>query len=198
MQQLEKPLADAFKGLPPLPENVRKGLASAMPWLVLAGGVLSLLGAYYLYQAVTWVNQWAAQVNSLYAGAYSTPVAGIGVMAWVGLVILAAQAVLFFMAYPALRAYKKRGWDLVFWAALISVVYGVVANLLSGYANIGQLLFSLLGSAVGMYLLFQIRQYYSLAGSSAPKEVADVMEKNAAAKTAKPAGESTDDTAPKV
>jgi hypothetical protein len=197
MQQLEKPLADAFKGLPPLPENVRKGLASAMPWLVLAGGVLSLLGAYYLYQAVTWVNQWAAQVNSLYAGAYSTPVAGIGVMAWVGLVILAAQAVLFFMAYPALRAYKKRGWDLVFWAGLVSVAYGVVANLFSGSVNIGQLIFSLIGSAVGMYLLFQIRQYYTLAGSSASKEVADVIEMNAE-KSAKPAAKPADDTQPKV
>lgn len=172
MQQLEKPLDDAFKGLPQLPENVRKGLAGAMPWLTLAGGVLSLLGAYYLYQAVVWVNQWAAQVNSLYAGAYSTPVAGIGFMAWAGLIILAVQAVLFFMAFPALRTYKKRGWDLVFWASLVSVVYGVVANLFSGYVNIGQLIFSLLGSAVGLYLLFQIRPYYTAAGGTVPKEAA--------------------------
>jgi len=198
MQQLEKALADAFKGLPPLPENARKGLAGAMPWLVFAGGVLSLLGAYYLYQAVTWVDQWAAQVNSLYAGAYSSPVVGIGLMAWAGLIILVVQAVLFFMAYPALRAYKKRGWDLVFWAGLISVVYGVVANLLSGFVNIGQLVFSLLGSAVGLYFLFQIRSYYSLAGSSAPKEVADVIEKNAAEKSAKSAATPADDTQPKV
>ena len=169
MQQLEKPLDDTFKKLPPLPENARKGLATAMPWLTLAGGVLSLLGAWYLYQAVAWVDQWAGYANSLYSAAgYTSPVTGISAMAWVGLAILVVQAILFLVAFPALRSFKKSGWNLIFWAALVSVVYSVVANLFSGYVNIGQLIFSLLGAAVGMYLLFQIRPYYSAAGGTAP------------------------------
>jgi hypothetical protein len=169
MQQLEKPLDDAFKSLPQLPENARKGLAAAMPWLTLAGGVLSLLGAYYLYQAVTWASQWAAAANSLYGSVgYIAPVPGVSAVAWLGLALLVVQAVLFFVAFPALRAYKKSGWNLVFWAALVSLAYSVVVNLFSGSVNIGQLFFYLLSAAVGLYLLFQIRPYYTAAGGTAP------------------------------
>lgn len=169
MQQLEKPLDDSFKKLPQLPENARKGLATALPWLTLAGGVLSLLGAWYLYQAVTWVDQWAGYANSLYGAAgYTAPVTGVGAMAWIGLIILVAQAVLFFVAFPALRTFKKSGWNLLLWVALVSVVYSVVVNVLSGYFNVGQLIFSLLGAAIGLYLLFQVRPYYTAAGSAAP------------------------------
>lgn len=162
MQPLEKALDDAFKKAPQMPESGRKGLASALPWLTLIAGVLSLLGVWYLYQAVSWVNQWAGYTNSLYSAVgYSNPMTGIGMMAWVGLILLAGQAVLFLVAFPALRAGKKAGWNLLFYAALVNVIYDVVYNLF-GYSsmNIGSLIFSLIGAAVGLYLLFQVRPYF--------------------------------------
>lgn len=165
MQPLEKMLDDLFKNIPPLPEEVRKGLATAMPWLALAGGVLSLIAAWYLYQAAAWVSQWTA---------YVAPVSGIGVAAWLGIAILVAQAVIAFMAFPALREQKKSGWNLMLWMALATVVYGVVVNLLRGYMDLGGFLFSLLGSAVGLYLLFQVRSFFGGAASTAAKPTAPV------------------------
>jgi hypothetical protein len=177
MQPLEKALDNAFKKAPQMPENGRKGLASALPWLTLIAGVLSLLGVWYLYQAVSWVNQWSGYANSLYAATgYSNPVSGIGLMSWVGLILLATQAVLFLVAFPALRAGKKAGWNLLFYAALVNFVDDIVYNLFGGYLNIGQMIFSLIGAAVGLYLLFQVRSYF---GGAAVKTTP-------AAKTAEP------------
>ena len=162
MQPIEKMLDDAFKKAPLLPEEARKGLAVALPWLTLVGGVLSLLGAWAVYQAVMWTDQLAGYANSLYSSVgYASPMVGtVGVVGWVSLVILLAQAVLFFVAFPALRSGKKSGWDMLLWAALASVVYSVISNVFSGYFRFGELLFSLIGSAAGLYLLFQVRSYF--------------------------------------
>jgi hypothetical protein len=161
MRQLEKPLDDAFKNVPQLPENARKGLAAALPWLALLGAILSLLSVANLYNA-------ASLLNGVYT-AFGYPVAvGVVTTLWLGIAILLAQAVLFFVAFPALRAYKKSGWNLLFWVALVSVLYGVIMNLFNGYFDLSQLIVSLLGAAIGLYLLFQVRGYYTAAGSVAP------------------------------
>jgi hypothetical protein len=102
-------------------------------------------------------------------------VSGISAVAWVGLALLVVQAVLFLVAFPSLRAFKKGGWNILFWAALVNVVYDVVYNLFGyGYMNFGQLLFSLIGAAVGLYLLFQIRPVYTgaMSHSTAAKPAA--------------------------
>jgi hypothetical protein len=154
MQAIEKMLGDAFKNLPTLPEEARKGLATALPWLALVGGVLSLVGAWYLYDAVSNLNQ-------LYSAfGYTGPVAGISGVAWVTVVVLVAQAVLFLLAFPALRTGKKSGWNFALMAMLVTVVYSVIYNLFSGYLNFGGFVFSLIGSAFGLYLLFQVRSHF--------------------------------------
>ncbi len=160
MQAIEKMLGDAFKNVPSLPEEARKGLANATPWLALAGGVLSLVAAWYLYQAVAAVDMYVSGVYSTFG--YTAPVAGVGLspVVWLSIGILVAQAVLSFIAFPALRTHKKSGWNLMLWMALASIAYGVVANLFSGYFNFGGLVIALIGSAAGLYLLFQIRSYF--------------------------------------
>jgi len=173
MQQLEKPLDDTFKKAPQLPENVRKGLANAMPWLTLAGGVLSLLAALSVYQIIT-------QLNGVYQiFGYSNAVAGVNLLSWVTVFMLIAEAVLFFIAFPDLRLYRKKGWSLVFWASLVNVVYVVFSNLFNGgFVDVGQLIFMLIGTVVGVYLLFQIKDYYTTAGRAVPG-VAEATEKPA-------------------
>jgi hypothetical protein len=63
------------------------------------------------------------------------------------------------MAFPATKARTKRGWDLMFYALLVNIVYGVII-LFSNYGGVGNFIFSLIGSAIGLWLLFQIRGKY--------------------------------------
>lgn len=183
MKQLEKPLDDAFKNVPQLPENARKGLASALPWLTLIGAVFSFISAASLFNAAT-------IVNNVY-GTFGYPLAATGVVVtlWLGIAILLAEGVLFLVAFPALRAFKKSGWNLLFWVALVSVLYGVIMNLFNGVIDLAQLIVSLLGAAIGLYFLFQVRSYFTEGGS----EAALVSEAKAeAADKAKSATEKTD------
>ena len=166
MQQLEKPLENAFKSVPPLPENARKGLATALPWLALLGGVLSLVGAWNLYRLTTIADQYLSGIYNAFG--YTAPLAGVTATAWVAIIVLVVQAVMLLVAFPALRANKKSGWNLVFWADLLMVVYTVVTDLFSGYVNIGSFIVYLLGTAVGLYLLFQVRPYFTGAGAALP------------------------------
>lgn len=165
MKQLEQPLDDAFKKLPQLPENARKGLATALPWLTLIGGVFSLLTAMNAYRLATIADQY---LSGMRAFGYGTDVAGVTSVIWLSIIILLVQGVLFFVAFPALRNYKKSGWNLLLWVAVVSVIYSVVVNLFNGYFDLSQLIVSLLSAAVGLYLLFQVRSYFTVGGSTKP------------------------------
>jgi uncharacterized membrane protein HdeD (DUF308 family) len=81
---------------------------------------------------------------------------------WLGLILLITEAVLYIAAFPAIRARKKSGWDLLFYAMLVNVVYGVVV-LFTSYGSLVSLIGTLIGSGIGLYLLFQIRSSYSKA-----------------------------------
>jgi uncharacterized membrane protein HdeD (DUF308 family) len=72
---------------------------------------------------------------------------------------MAAMAVVYIVAFPALRARKKSGWDLLFYAALLNIVYGFV-TLFTDYGSVGNLVGTIIGSAIGLYFLFQIRSLY--------------------------------------
>ncbi|MFZ2255360.1 MAG: hypothetical protein WAW59_04900 [Patescibacteria group bacterium] len=69
----------------------------------------------------------------------------------VAMIVLAVTTALYFMAFPKLQKNQKSGWDLLFWAELVSIVGAV----LGGFA-IGQIL----GALIGLYLLFEIRTYF--------------------------------------
>jgi hypothetical protein len=154
MKALESKLDELLVKKAPyhLPENFKKGLVSALPWVSVIVGALGLLGAYGVFQLIFWVDGIAIYAG--YAVNYSF-------MLWVSLALLVAESVVSFMAFNPLRAKQKRGWDLLFWLALLNVAYAVVY--LIATPNIMQFLFSLIGSVLGLYLLFQVRSYYTKA-----------------------------------
>lgn len=170
MKVIENKLDDMLVKNAPykLPENFKKGLVTAMPWLALLGGILSLLGAWSVYQIVSWASSWMGVANELGAayGYYTGYSTAFGPLLWLSLLLLVVEAVVSFMAFGPLKEHKKRGWDLMFWLALLNVAYAVIY--LIAAPNIMQFLFSLLGSVIGLYLLFQIRSYYS--GAAAAKK----------------------------
>ena len=70
-------------------------------------------------------------------------------------------SVLAFLAFPGLRAKKKIGWNLMFYSMLANIVYGVI-SLFYENGGISALISALIMSAIGFYILFQIRDRYKV------------------------------------
>jgi hypothetical protein len=163
LADLEKTLDEVFvKKAPALPENGKKWIVEYLPWINIILGVLALWAVYTLWHWARWTSEWANYANSLSSMYGSSAVVSTNrwtVGVWLSLAVLAAQAVLYIAAFPALKARKKSGWDLLFYASLVNVVYGVVV-LFTDYGGFGSFLGSLVGTAIGLYFLFQIRALY--------------------------------------
>ncbi len=173
MDGLEKALASIFvKSAPALPAKAKKALVEWLPWINLVLGILTLLSVYWLWH-------WAHLANSLinYANQLSQAL-GVNTVAvhrltagiWLALIVLALEAVLYLAAFSPLKARRKAGWNLLFYAALVNILYGLVL-LFTDYGGVGRFLSSLIGSAIGFYFLFQIREAYS-GGRSASQPTA--------------------------
>ncbi len=158
---LENKLDEIFvKKAPPLSSNAKRAIVAYLPYINLVLGVLTLLVAWGLYDAAHTVNY---LIGSL------ATVSHVTFTVWLVISVLVIEAIIFIAAFPATKARKKSGWDLIFYAFLINVAYGIVV-LFTDYGGTGRLIGSLVGSAVGFYFLFQIRGNYNagpVTGSAA-------------------------------
>jgi uncharacterized membrane protein len=160
---LEKSLDDLFvKQAPALPAGGKKALVQYLPWINLILGLIALYTAYVLWHWAHFANSLVNYANSLSA-AYGGPTVAtnrLSVGIWLGIAVLAVEALLYIAAFPGTRDRKKVGWNLMFYALLVNIVYGVVV-LFTNYGGVGNLIGSVIGSAIGLYLLFQIRSSYT-------------------------------------
>lgn len=162
LDKLEATLGEALDKKAPfkIPEGGRKALAGAMWWLAGLGGLAQMYTAWRLWDNWHVVNEWAEAANA-WARAYGVD-AGVGELGagfYLSLVVLAVSGALLLLAVPGLKAFKKAGWNLVFYSLLVNVVYGVVIAFTS-YGTFGDLLGAAVGSLVGAYLLFQVRSHF--------------------------------------
>ncbi|GAC1501192.1 MAG: hypothetical protein NVS1B10_05250 [Candidatus Saccharimonadales bacterium] len=173
IQSLEKSLDDLFvKKGPVLPANAKKAILQYLPYINLALGLLTLFVALGLYNAAHYVNRLVDFSNSLSAtyGGAKIATSHLSFMVYVAIAVLVVQALLYIAAFPATRDRKKSGWDLMFYALLINVVYGIVAAF-TDFGGAGRLISSLIGSTIGGYFLFQIRSGYIKAPVSPKTKV---------------------------
>ena len=162
LQNTEQKLGDLFKGLPPLSKSAKESLANAWPWIALVFGVLQLLAAYWLWKLArltTVLNDFANSLSVAYGGESVGLSSMDKTIIYLGVAILVVDAVILLMAFPHLQKRSRRGWDLLFLGSVLNVVYSVVTLFISG-RGVGSFLMGLLGSAVGFYLLFQVRELY--------------------------------------
>jgi hypothetical protein len=164
LDSLEKSLDGVFGNKSPvkLPENGKKAIVQWLPWISVILGVLTLWSAYALYNWARVANDVVDYVNELsrlYGGStVSASRWSIGI--WVSLAVVVVTGVIYLAAYPGLKARKKTGWNLLFYAALLNLVYGLVL-LFTDYGGVGSFVGYLIGTVIGLWLLFQIRGAYS-------------------------------------
>lgn len=167
LQNVENKLNEAFKDLPKLPESSREALVKFWPWLALIFGVLQLMAAWALWQ-LTRVTEGLTELANTLSVYYTGQTVGLSAMdktlIYLGIIVLAVDAVILLMAWPELQKRTRRGWDLLFLGALLNVVYAVLTIFIDG-RGFGSFVLSLIGSAVGFYLLFQVRDKYKRASS---------------------------------
>lgn len=160
---LEKSLDDLFvKQAPALPAGGKKFIVQYLPWINLILGLISLYTAWVLWNWAHVANNFVNYANSISA-AYGGPTVAtnrLSVGLWIGIAVLAVEALLYIAAFPGTKARKKSGWNLLYYALLLNIVYGVVV-LFTSYGGVGNLIGAIIGSAIGLYLLFQIRSSYS-------------------------------------
>jgi len=180
---LEIKLNELFvRNAPKMPRAGKKALVAWMPIISLIVGMVSLMSAWGLWH-------WAHATDNMISGvcnAYS--VSGCGNIApsrfsawlWLGVIFVATEGILYLLAYPGLRNRRKEGWDYLYYGALLNVAYALV-SLFTGYNKLGRFLGGLIGSALGFYLLFQIRSMYVIrrrAAAPLPKDTQPTEHKN--------------------
>lgn len=151
---LLKTLDENYAKLPALPKGATDFLVGIAPWAALIVGVLGLiLGVLGLLAAVS-----ASAVVATLPVAVGAYGAGYGAkymfMAVVGAVVLIVMCVLYLLAYPSLKARKVKGWNLMFYVLLLSVLSSVVS------LNVFGIVESLIGALIGYYFLYQVKSYY--------------------------------------
>lgn len=161
LDALEDSLAGVFKNAPKIPDKGRAAIVEWAPWISLVVGLLSLLSVYTLWHWAHVANNLVDYANQLShsLGLDTAKVQRLTFNVWLALLVMAIQAVMYLMAYPGLKARKKSGWNLVFYASLVNVVYAIVV-VFTAYGGVGNLIGSLIGTAIGLWILFQIRPAY--------------------------------------
>ncbi|MBI2025934.1 MAG: hypothetical protein HYT06_00985 [Candidatus Levybacteria bacterium] len=143
-RQWTKALDDSYAKLPALPKGASDFIVNIAPWLSLIFGVLSILVGVSAFGFLAVLSPFAA-------------VAGAGAYAITGLlssVVLLVEGVILVVAFPSLRSRVQRGWNLLFWSLVLSVVSSVLS------LNVFGVVQSVVGALIGYYFLYQIKSYY--------------------------------------
>ncbi len=157
LAQLEAWLYDMLVHKAPfqLPKSATDWIVQYGPWIALVGGILA---AIVIIPTTLTALSLTSYTTAMY-GVYAASVAAFAPMLYLALVVLALQLVILFISIPMLLKRQRKGWLLVFYTNLVSLVYTLVSSFTYGF-NFGTLLGGLIGAAIGFYVIFQIRSYY--------------------------------------
>jgi hypothetical protein len=153
LQPLLKVLDENYKKAPALPKQWTDLIVNFAPWLALLGGILGLLfGVMGILASLSLFGLIAAVAPlGVYGATYGPQYIFAAVVA---AVILLLTGVLSLLAYPALKARKEKGWNLLFYILLLGIV-STIASL-----NVFSIVVGLVFAAIEYYFLYQIKAYY--------------------------------------
>ncbi len=144
MGKLESWLAPIFAKAPHIPASARDTLVSFAPWLALVFGILGLGALFSLGAFATLFSPLI-----LLGGGFA------GILMFVNILLGLAASVLEILAFKPLQDHKKKGWNYLFYGSVLSAVSGILGILFMSNGLEG-----ILGTLVGLWLLFEIRPTY--------------------------------------
>lgn len=144
-QEIASRVGEVFSSLPHLPKGIVEFLVKITPYVALLGAILSLLAGPLLG---------IASVISLITLSpflvLSTAVAAV---------LAVITAVILFFAFKPLKDRKYEGWMLLFWSDMLHLAQTLLSIVL-GHSSV----FDLVGVAIGVYILYEMRSFYGYKG----------------------------------
>jgi uncharacterized membrane protein YhaH (DUF805 family) len=137
---LEKELEPVFlQKFPPFSESVKEFLVQYGPYFILVISILGVIGI------LTALGVGSAAIGM---GVVS---AGLGLTFYAGIALGSITLIMYLMAFTPLRARKRSGWNLLYYALLLGLMSSLVQlNILA----------AVVGGVIGFWVLFQIREKY--------------------------------------
>lgn len=137
---LEEKIMSFFKSLPKLPKEFVDFIVNIGPYLVLIGGIFSVLALLTLFS----VGSFLFYVASPFVGIRSFSF----YFSIIGSVIAGLMMI---TSFTDLKNKKLLGWRLVFWAENISVLFNLISLNLFG---------AVISALISWYILSQIKERY--------------------------------------
>lgn len=165
LRKLEETVGVWYKNMPHLPKNGQRWLAENAWWIVLIGVILGVLGIFSLLSFVLAAGFVLAGV----AGIAGAALGGFAIIATlVSIALGAADVVIAGIAISPLKSMQRKGWSLLFLTVVINVA-ALVLNFLFTINFFG-LVWGLLVTAVGVYFLYEVRDYFVTAKAKPAKK----------------------------
>jgi hypothetical protein len=160
-EKVEKKMEEMTKSLPKMADGTKTSVVNALP---VASAVLGVIGLYLSWKLWDDGRDVSKASNSLgeFAKAFGVDnsIPSTGLTYWVAMVSIALASVLALVAFQGLKAKSKaKGWNLLFYAALLNAVFGVFV-MLSEFREAGTMVLSVGVSLVALYALFQVKPHY--------------------------------------
>jgi hypothetical protein len=166
INKLEQKIEKVFEVFPKLSKENQTMLLKFLPWLVLIIALGTLGAGIELLRSIDKVN---SVVRSIQRDGYGAENENkVTISAWLSLTALFSESLLLFSAYPGTRDHKKSGWNLIFYAFIVNIFYGIV-SFFAYYGRIFELVSNLIVSGFIFYFLFQIKSYFKNRRLSAKK-----------------------------
>ena len=136
------------------PAGLTEFIVKYGPWITL---VLAIILLPFIFTAISGALIITSLVATYGAGITAQPT----IMLWVSLVVLVVQAVVMFISIPKLLKRQRSGWQLLFYANLISLAAGIIGSFSYGYFAFGSIIWALISAIIAFFVLFQIRYAYT-------------------------------------
>jgi len=172
INKIENMIEGWLKPLPRIPAKWAKMLADNLWWIVGIGIVLSGIAVLMSISALLYGISFISGMSGYGAYLVNTYNGWWAAAAVVSLLSLAATVVLMGMAFNHLKVMHKKGWDMLFLASLVTAASSVIVVVLNftNYIIFVNLFMTLIGTAVGVYLLFEIKSYFKSGKIAAVEE----------------------------